>query len=730
MGWFDEQIKERKRRDEANFADAMDEISSIITRKRRGVGESFGENAQQENITDAIHRILTYYHVRPAELPHDVRTLEDQLEFFCRPHGIMRRKVHLEDGWYRDAVGAMLATKKDGTVVALIPNRFAGYSYIDPATGKRVRVRARNQRELEEEAICFYKPFPMKKLSIPDLMRYVVGSVPLSSYVLVLAMMLLTTLVGMLSPRITHAIFNDVIPSQSMRLFWSVIVFSVCVSLGTLLIGLVRTLIDGRVGTQMGISVQAATMARLMSLPPDFFKQYSAGELTTKVQYFNTLCSTLYSAFIVTGLSSLFSLMYITQIFTYAPALVVPSLCVTAATLGFSVLNTVLRMRISRLSMEVAGKKNGLTYALISGIQKLRLSGSETRAFTRWSRVYADEVKYTYGIPLTLLLSGTIATAISLTGTVVMYYFAVSSGVSVADYYAFTAAYGMVSGAFSAMVNIGMQAASIRPTLEQVRPIMQAEPEVSEDKRVVTRLSGAIELNNVSFRYDENMPWVLNDLSLRIKPGQYVAIVGKTGCGKSTLVRLLLGFEKAQKGAIFFDNRDINTLDLKSLRKKMGVVMQNGKLVQGDIFSNITISAPWLTLDEAWEAAELADIADDIRAMPMGMHTVISEGSGGISGGQRQRLMIARAVAPKPKILIFDEATSALDNITQKKISAALDGLKCTRLVIAHRLSTIRHCDRIIVLDGGRIVEDGTYDELMEQGGFFRELVDRQRIDG
>ena len=278
-------------------------------------------------------------------------------------------------------------------------------------------------------------------------------------------------------------------------------------------------------------------------------------------------------------------------------------------------------------------------------------------------------------------------------------------------------------------VGIGLQAANIRPTLEQVKPIMEAVPEISEDKKVVTRVSGGIELNNVSFRYNESMPWVLDNLSLKIKPGQYVAIVGKTGCGKSTLLRLLLGFETAQKGAVYYDGKNIDTLDLKSLRKKIGVVMQNGKLFHGDIFSNITIAAPWLTLGDAWEAAELADIAEDIRAMPMGMHTIIAEGSGGISGGQRQRLMIARAIAPKPKILMFDEATSALDNITQRKVSEALDGLKCTRIVIAHRLSTIRHCDRIIVLDGGKIIEDGTYDELLAMDGFFTELVKRQRIN-
>jgi ABC-type bacteriocin/lantibiotic exporter with double-glycine peptidase domain len=260
-------------------------------------------------------------------------------------------------------------------------------------------------------------------------------------------------------------------------------------------------------------------------------------------------------------------------------------------------------------------------------------------------------------------------------------------------------------------------------------PILKAEPEVSADKAPVTSVSGSIELSHVSFRYEENAPWVLRNLSLKIRAGEYVAIVGRTGCGKSTLVRLLLGFEKPQNGAVYYDGRDLDTIDPRSLRRKMGVVTQDGQLFQGDIFANITISAPWLTLDEAWEAAELAGIADDIRDMPMGMQTMISEGQGGVSGGQKQRIMIARAVAPKPKILIFDEATSALDNVTQKQVSDALDALKCTRIVIAHRLSTIRHCDRILVMDGGRIAEQGTYEELIAKKGMFADLVARQRLE-
>jgi len=370
-----------------------------------------------------------------------------------------------------------------------------------------------------------------------------------------------------------------------------------------------------------------------------------------------------------------------------------------------------------------------MSYALITGIQKIKLSGAEKRAYARWSDLYARQVTMQYNPPLFLRLNSVISTAISLVGTLVMYMLALESGVGVAEYYAFNAAYGMVSGAFTSLAGIAMTLAQFKPVMAMAKPIMDAEPEVSEGKQVIDRISGTIEVSNVSFRYREDMPLILDDLSLKIKAGQYVAIVGETGCGKSTLMRILLGFEKPQKGAVYYNGKDLNTIDLKSLRRKIGVVMQNGKLFQGDIFSNITISAPQLTLDQAWEAAEMAGIAEDIRRMPMGMHTIISEGSGGISGGQRQRLMIARAIATRPKVLMFDEATSALDNITQKTVSDSLEKLKCTRIVIAHRLSTIRACDRIIYLEKGHIVEDGTYDELIALGGKFAGLVERQRLD-
>lgn len=341
----------------------------------------------------------------------------------------------------------------------------------------------------------------------------------------------------------------------------------------------------------------------------------------------------LVSTVLSTGLTSLFSLIYISQIFAYAPTLVAPALAILLVTVVFSVVSSLAQMKISTEQMTLSGRESGMTYALITGIQKIKLAGAEKRAFARWGNLYAQSAKMTYDPPMFLKLNSVISLAISLTGTLIMYYMSVRAGLSVADYYAFNTAYGMVSGAFLSLAGIALSAAQIRPILTMVQPFFDAVPEVSDGKQVIERLSGGIELNNVSFRYNENMPLILDDLSLKIRPGQYVAIVGRTGCGKSTLLRLLLGFEKPQKGAIYYDGKDLERIDLRSLRRRIGVVMQNGKLFQGDIYSNIVISAPWLSQQDAWEAAELTGIAEDIRRMPMGMNTVISEGSGGISGG-------------------------------------------------------------------------------------------------
>ncbi len=726
MGWFDEQIRERENADQAVFEDSFLELTGAVIGRR--MSEALNDSRQVTE--DAIGDILKFYHVKLQEVPDTIRDMNEVLEYLLRPYGIMRRNVKLEKGWYQDASGAMLGTRKDdGSVVALIPCGLNRYRMYDRKAGKWVRLNRTTQDLIEEDAIAFYKPFPLTKMNIGSLVRYILQQISSGDIALLVLSMLAVTGIGMLMPWLNNVLFSEVLPSGSMPALLGIAIFMICATVSAVVFSSIQSLLTTRIGTKLNLSVEAATMMRILSLPASFFKDYSAGELSSRSQHINGLCNQLVNMALSTGLTSLFSLLYITQVFIYAPSLVLPALMITLLTLAVTSFQVVAQMKITRQRMLLASKESGMSYQMISGIQKIRLAGAERRAFARWGKLYAKEAALEYNPPMFLKVSSVIILAISLLGTMILYASAVKGGVSVAEYYAFNAAYGMVNSAFIALAGIAAGIAQIRPVLEMARPILEAEPEVAEDKTVVTRLSGGVELNNVTFRYREDMPAVLDNLSLKIRPGEYVAIVGKTGCGKSTLMRILLGFETPQKGAVYYDGRDLTRLDQKSLRRRIGAVMQNGKMFTGDIFSNITISAPWLTMDDAWEAAELAGMADDIRNMPMGMHTMITEGQGGISGGQRQRLLIARAIAPKPKILMFDEATSALDNVTQKQVSEALDRMKCTRIVIAHRLSTIRQCDRIIVLDGGHIIEDGTYEELIEKKGFFAELVSRQRLD-
>ncbi|SEP98707.1 NHLM bacteriocin system ABC transporter, ATP-binding protein [Lachnospiraceae bacterium NE2001] len=726
MGWFEEQLDERREADTKALEESFQKLAGVV------LGQKMAQRLGDARIVtkQALDEVLKYYHLKPVEVPDNVRSVDDQMDYCLRHYGMMRRNVELTEGWYKDSYGPFIGFKrKGGTPVALLPNAIYGYHYIDPETRERVSVNKKISDLFELEAICFYKPMPQRTLSITDLLIYMKSCISMNDIVLILISAFAISLVGLLIPRITAAITGPVLSSGKTTALIGAAIFILCISLSSQLITTVNGLLSHRLEIKISLSVESSMMMRIMSLPVSFFREYSPGELKNRSMSVGDLCNILQGMIFTTGLTSLSSLLYITQIFAFAPSLVVPSIIIIIITMGFSLLTTVLQMGVSRRLRETSAKESGVSYSMISGIQKIKLAGAEKRMFARWLNVYSEVAELTYNPPIYLKISGVITIGINLFSTIVLYYMAIQSGVDQSSYFAFTAAYGTVMGAFMSLSGIAISVAQIKPILEMARPFLRTAPETAENKEIVTNISGRVELDHVSFKYSENGPYILNDLSLKIKSGEYVAIVGRTGCGKSTLIRLLLGFEKPEKGAVYYDSRDINTLDAGSLRRNIGTVTQDGGLFQGDIYSNITITAPYLTVDDAWEAAEKACIADDIRDMPMGMYTLISEGQGGISGGQRQRLMIARAIAPKPKLLIFDEATSALDNKTQRQVSEALDAMGCTRIVVAHRLSTIRHCDRIVVLDGGSIIEDGTYEELIDKKGYFAELVERQRLD-
>ncbi|MCR5093365.1 MAG: ATP-binding cassette domain-containing protein [Lachnospiraceae bacterium] len=725
MGWFDEQIRQRKLSDQELLEDAVLRMASAV------VGRGNAGRVEDAGIVtkDAIDDILRFYHFRPVEIPKTITDPMEQLTWALRPHGLMHRIVKLSGHWWRDAAGPMLLYRKDDEMpVAVYPKRFQGFWFRD-SSGRKQSIGTGNADQFKEEAIVFYRPLPDTTVGIPGLISYMKGCLNAGDVCMFLVLTLLFTLVSMLSPLISKFMAGFVLQNGNLSLLWGTAALMIMAALTAQIIDASRTLSLHRMELKVTASVEAAVTMRLIHLPAPFFKKYSVGELSARSQSVSELCRVMIGEVFSATILSLSSLLYVVQIFHFAPGLAVPAILILVATLLVTLLTTATQMRVNRQLLDIQAKEEGMSLAMIGGVQKIRLAGAEKRAFARWAKHYAEVAQIEYDPPLLLKIGPAATLAVSLFGLASLYFFAVETGVSASEYIAFNASFGMVQGAFAALSSLAVAAARIGPLLEMTEPILKTLPEVSEDKEMLSRLSGGIELNNLWFRYNENMPYVVRGVNLKIRSGEYVAIVGKTGCGKSTLFRLMLGFEKPERGAVYYDGKDLNRIDLPSLRRRIGTVLQDGGLFQGDIYSNIVICAPQLPVEAAWEAAELAGIAEDIEAMPMGMHTIVTEGGGGISGGQKQRLMIARAIAPKPRILMFDEATSALDNQTQRQISEALDGLKCTRIVIAHRLSTIRNCDRILVFDEGQIVEEGTYEELIAKNGTFANLVKRQRLD-
>ncbi|MBR1483124.1 MAG: ATP-binding cassette domain-containing protein [Ruminococcus sp.] len=725
MGIFEEQLRERLKRDDAELSHSIDDVIDSL----RGKSRYHADGTSMENLRHELELICQFYKVDiPSEF-HDTKDVNEFIDYMTHPSGIMHRRVMLEGNWWKDCDGALLAVTKDkGEFCALLPRKTGGYSFWNTSSGAREKLTSKHKDMFEKEALCFYEPLPEEVKNGKQLLFFLFKHIAIFDYAIVLLATLLATLLGMMTPYISGIIFSRLIPSGKTDIVFTTAILLLITVLAAYIMSVVRTGTLERIKNRMENVVQNALMSKLMHLPPRFFQRKSAGGLATIITYIDRLPMVIADVLLGPCITAVFSFAYVIQIGVLAPSLALPAFVTLIAQALIIIFSIKQKLRLTREELNANMEVKGITYSAISGIQRIKLSGSEKRIVSRWAKAYKNRAKAAYKVYFPSTMQNELVVAAALAGTLWVYFSGASRGIELSQFVVFLSAFSIATNNITSLSECAQHLPFLKPSLKLIEPILSEAPETSAGKTVVGRLSGAIEMSHVTFRYSEKSPDVLDDLNLKIKPREYIAIVGRSGCGKSTLMRLLMGFEKPESGMVMYDQKDLAELDPASLRRNIGVVLQNGKLFAGSIFSNITISAPWLTLKEAWEAAEMAGMADDIRNMPMGMHTLISEGSGGISGGQKQRLMIARAIAPKPKILMFDEATSALDNITQKKVSDTLDTLNCTRVVIAHRLSTIRNCDRILVMDKGKIAEDGSYDELIAKNGLFAELVERQRL--
>ena len=719
MGWFADQIKQRKEQNQKTFEQSFKTLA--------GINDSI-ESASRDDFI--ISQLTKYFKYPDINLPQGLNTLSDKLDYTLKNVGVIAKKIELTGTWnldYREPI--LVFTKDDNIPILMLPKGTRGHYSVSFTTGKKFRNTTAISKRLSKEAYVFYKPLPTHKLTFKECFKYFAKSVRVIDLAMVVIMSVLVTAISMLLPYISRTLTGEVVNNKDYVLYTTMTIFLVAAGTTYVLIRGLQGFIHTRVSIKIEKMMQETTMARLLSLPPSFFKKYSTGDLSARFASVLNLSNLVFNGVFLSLLSAIMSFAFMTQIVQFTPTLVIPVIAILGLNILSSAVIVLMQIKVSRKQLLLSAKESGTTYAIINGIQKIRLAGAEKRAFARWAKDFSKWAEPTYHPPLLIRLSMVISITITLLGEIAIYFIAAKSNVEVSAYVAFTSSFGSLSAMVATITGLIITLASVGPVLEMAKPILQEEPEDDVSKIRIEELHGEIKLENVTFKYEEDGPEILKNLSLDIKEGEYLGIVGKTGCGKSTLVRLLLGFEKPVEGNIYFDDKNINDLNLPSLRSNIGSVTQSGGVFHADIMSNILITAPQLKEEDAWVAAEIAGIAEDIRNMPMGMRTVISEGQGGISGGQRQRIMIARAIVNKPKILIFDEATSALDNKTQKSIAESISHLNCTRIVIAHRLSTIKNCDRIIYMEGGEIKESGDYNELIKKKGKFFELVERQRLD-
>ncbi len=652
----------------------------------------------------------------------------DPLDEISRASRVRMRRVALKGEWWRQNGGPLLAFRDaDERPVALLQKGTAAYTLVDPTGGSTQPVTRETASELAAFGYTFYAPFPDKPIGAWDLLRYSLRGLR-GDLLRVLVMGAAAGILGALVPIATKQIVDVAIPQGQGNLAVSLALGLVVAAVSAMLFEVARQFAVLRIQTKLDAGVQAAVWDRLLSLPAPFFRDYSAGDLAVRAMGINTIRQMVTGATLSSLLTGVFSIFSFAVIFYYSVQLGLLATLMAAVIVGVTLAGGYFQLRYQRRETELLGKVSSLVLQMLTGIAKLRVAGAEMRAFWVWVERYSAQksnaVKAQSAANAVAVFNSASGVLTSLVIFASVAYF-MGGSVTTGDFVAFNTAFAQFLFASAGITTAFTTILQAAPFYERAKPILRTLPEVDTKMPDPGELRGRVEVNHVCFRYDPDGPLVLDDVSLRAEPGEFIAIVGPSGAGKSSLLRQLLGFEEPESGSTYFDDLDLAGINVQAVRHQMGVVLQNGRLMSGTIYQNIA-GVSQLTMDGAWEAARMAGLDRDIEMMPMGMFTVLGEGSSAISGGQRQRLMIARAIASKPRILLFDEATSALDNRTQAIVSASLENLKATRIVIAHRLSTIMNADRIYVLVAGRIEQSGTFAELMDQEGPFRDLAARQ----
>lgn len=734
-----EATAERARLRERDFvasqrtADAYADLAGVL---EPGSARIHGDNALLRALTAVGCSLGVAIH--PPMRSERASERVDPVEAILRASRLRARRVRLSDGWWTRDCGALLGFSADdqGRPLALVRGRSGRYEAYDPETDARTPLDKRNANKLAPDAWMVYRPLPEGRLRLQDLLRFSIAG-RAGDLGLAIGAGVVATGLGMITPQATAALMDRAVPDADETMLWQIGLGLLFAAFGQVVFQLCQGIALLRLGLASSTETQAAVWDRLLRLRPSFFRGFSSGDLQSRVTAVSEIGQQLSGATLSSLFSGLLAALNLGLLYYYSPRLSALALAIGVVVVAFTAIVGMFVRRNVRQLVELDGQRFGWVVQLIQGVGKLRVAGAADRAFTQWMRDYSRSMKLwanTYRLEDRVFLFNLLVPTLSSAALFLVAHqllvdgrqATVAGGLTLGTFLAFSAGFGTFLAGITSLSNTAVGLLDVLAKGQRVKPILEAVPETDTSKADPGVLSGRLAMTGVYFRYAEDGPSILRGVDLHAEPGEFVAIVGPSGSGKSTILRLLLGFEAPTEGTVSYDGQDLATLDVLAVRRQMGVVLQGGKLDSGSVFDNIACGTP-LSLDDAWAAAEDAGFADDVRAMPMGMHTIVSVGGGNLSGGQRQRLLIARALAQRPKILLLDEATSALDNRTQAIVAESLERLNVTRIAVAHRLSTIRRADRIYVIEGGRVAQTGRFDELMRNSDeLFARMMRRQ----
>lgn len=652
------------------------------------------------------------------------------VEEIARASHFICRKIVLDAGWYKQDCGGFVG-KLDKEIIGCIPDRKGRYLLFRSSDESITPLTPELAEQISPQAYSLGRTLPLKPLKKKDVVSFCCKSIHFRDLTPYIILVIACSLIGVLLPTLNGMIYDDYIPVGDIGNLIQLCLVLLTFMGGNVAFSIVKNLFGYRMTSRVDNDLQNAVYHRLFHLPESFFRAYDSADLAQRASEIGSTASGYANTLIVSSISALFSVFYLIRMFKYNTKLTWLSVAIYAVYILISASITSSAHKGERRIAEAESEASSKLYQYLNGVDKIRMAGVEEKALQSYLKPYSQKQYESIRVNRLVSVEEALSTVVKSIFSMVLYWYIVKKlkvdTLSVGTFVAFNSAFGAFTGALDSFVDEALNLFRQRSEIKRFWPIFDAVPEDDDDKQMPGELRGDLTLKNVCFAYDKGGKQILNNLSLKIKEGEYIGIVGPSGCGKSTLLKLLLGFETPQSGTVMVGDQDLRKLNKGAYRRQLGVVLQNGRLISGSIYENITITAPDATMARVNEVVEKVGLKEDIAQMPMGLHTMLSESSNTISGGQQQRILIARAICGKPKILLFDEATSALDNMTQAAVSKSLDELKVTRIVVAHRLSTIKNCSRILVMQEGKVIQEGNYETLMrDKEGLFYALASRQ----